>query len=162
MERLINTSVICLIFISLSASRSSFISFLLRSILTGEFLKSNRLVISFFVTLTALSRTCGSTLLTISKDGIIWSCEANVIKSPIRRWGFLLIITACLHAAFFFTGATIMSSTFHAFKGFAKIIGKSHCYLAAIPVVAEGRFRLLEVDISFGFVGIEDIADGQF
>lgn len=93
--------------------------------------------------------------------------EANINKKASRTAGFgllmeALIVAPGLYAAFFLPGATIMSSASHAFKGFAKIIAESHGYLAAIPVVAESRFRLLEVDISFGFVGIEDIADGQF
>ena len=47
-------------------------SFLFRSITTCEPLKSKRLVISLFTTLIALSRVCRSTLLTISKEAIIF------------------------------------------------------------------------------------------
>ena len=54
-----------------------------------------------------------------------------------------------------------MSSSTHTLQGFAKIVGKGHGHLPAIPVIGECRLRLLEVDIAFGFVGIEDIADGQ-
>jgi hypothetical protein len=50
---------------------------------TGESLKSNRLVISFLVTLTALSSVCGSTLLTISKDGMIEELKDKDRRSPL-------------------------------------------------------------------------------
>src|ERR1700683_4679859 len=63
------------------------ISFLSKSIFTGESLKSNRLVISFLVTLTALSKLCGSTLLTISKLGIMVIYKSNVkTKTETHRF----------------------------------------------------------------------------
>src|SRR5438552_1038694 len=55
-----------------------------------------------------------------------------------------------------------MSSAAHPFKGFAKIVAKGDGHLAAVVIVAEGSFRLLEVEITFGFIGIEYIADRQF
>src|SRR5579872_4681585 len=147
MLRLMSTSTICLSFMSLSASRSIFMSFLFNSIFTGESLKSNRLVISFLVTFTALSRTCWSTLLTISNDGIASCFHSKAKQSQPKTLDasrpLKLLLPAGFDPVLFVAGPVpVGTRTGHTLEGLPEVPAKGQGYLPAVPAVGEGGFRL--------------------